>query len=368
MAPPSIAIIGSRGIPAQYGGFETFAEELAVRLVKHGVDVTVYCEGTGGPGTYRGVQLAYVRAPHLGGLTTIIHDFRSLWRARKKYDVVYMLGYGTSLFCMMPKLAGTEVWMNMDGVEWQRNKWGFFGKTWWKMMESIAQYVPHLMIADAEAIKDVLCARHRRPREIVVIPYGADGVDTPPDPAPLAEWGLRPHEFHLVVSRFEPENHVREIFQGYVNSSSPYPLVALGTTRKPTAYTRSLNEIAEGDGRIILPGPIYDERIAALRYYARTYVHGHSVGGTNPSLLEAMGSGNAIVAHDNEFNREVAGNAAVYFSTAADVTAQLEALDADELKRETLGARALRRLKARYTWERVVEAYLDILSAPSCTA
>ncbi len=365
MSPPSIAIIGSRGIPAQYGGFETFAEELSVRLAKHGVNVTVYCEGTGGPSSYRGVHLAYVPAPHLGGLTTIIHDFRALWRARKKYDVVYMLGYGTSLFCLMPKMAGTEVWMNMDGVEWKRDKWGFLGKTWWKLMESIAQFVPHLMIADAGAIRDFLCARHGRLPKVAVIPYGAHSIDTPPDPAPLSEWGLTPFEYHLVVSRFEPENHVREIFQGYVDSNSPHPLVALGTTRKPTSYTVSLESIAStSNERIILPGPIYDDRIVALRYYARTYLHGHSVGGTNPSLLEAMAGGNAVIAHDNVYNREVVGSAAVYFDNAADVTAQIEKLDADARQRGALGEEALARLRETYTWDGVVDAYLRLMSIP----
>ncbi len=363
MAFPSIAIIGSRGIPAQYGGFETFAEELAVRLVKQGVDVTVYCEGRSGPDTYAGVQLEYVPTPHLGGLTTVLHDFRALWQARKKYDVVYMLGYGTSLFCMMPKLAGTEVWMNMDGVEWKRDKWGILGKTWWKMMEAIAQYVPHLMIADAEAIKSFLQNRHTSLPDIVVIPYGATSLDAKPDPTALEEWGVKPNEFHLVVSRFEPENHVREIFQGYSNSKSPYPLIALGTTRKPTAYTKSLDAIARRDERIILPGPIYDRRIDALRYYARTYLHGHSVGGTNPSLLEAMGSGNAIIAHDNEFNREVAGEAAAYFSSSANVAMLIEELDSDEALRVDLGERSLQRVKNSYTWERVEETYLNLLEA-----
>lgn len=365
MASPSIAIIGSRGIPARYGGFETFAEELAVGLAERGVDVTVYCEGRAGPSTYRGVQLVYVPAPHLGGFTTILHDFRALWRARKKYDVVYMLGYGTSLFCLLPKWAGAEVWMNMDGVEWQRDKWGLIGKTWWKLMESVAQYIPHLMIADAEAIKHFLQARHRKLPPIVVIRYGADVLETPPDPAPLAEWGLEPYEFHLVVSRFEPENHVLEIFQGYANSNTTRPLVALGTTRKPTTYTRTLDSIAANDARFVLPGPIYDDRLSVLRYYARTYLHGHSVGGTNPSLLEAMGSSSAIIAHDNEFNREVVGDAAVFFSTAADVTEHVNGLDSNAQRRRILEHRALLRLKADYTWDKVVAVYLDLLAQTS---
>lgn len=362
MPRPSIALVGSRGIPARYGGFETFAEELAVRLAERGVDVTVYCEGTGGPPTYRGVKLAYVPAPHLGGLTTILHDFRALRRARRRYDVVYMLGYGTSLFCLMPRLAGARVWMNMDGVEWARAKWGFWGSTWWKMMERVAAWgVPHLMIADAEAIRDFLAARYRSLPPTVVIPYGAEVIEEPPDPAPLAAWGLEPFGYHLVIARFEPENHVREIFEGFAASASPHPLVALGTTRKPNAYTRGLDAIAEAEPRLILPGAVYDERVRALRYYARLYLHGHSVGGTNPSLLEAMVAGNAVLAHDNVFNREVAGDAARYFRTAADVARLIDGLDADDAQRRALGADARRRVSECYTWEQVADRYEALL-------
>ena len=362
MPAPSIALVGSRGIPARYGGFETFAEELSVRLAEQGVDVTVFCEGQEGPASYRGVKLEYVPAPHLGGLTTILHDFRALWRARKRYDVVYMLGYGTSLFCLMPRLAGTTVWMNMDGVEWARAKWGFWGSTWWKLMERVASWgVPHRMIADAQAIQDFLEARYRSLPPCSVIPYGAEVIDTPPDPAALAEWGLEPFGYHLVIARFEPENHVEEIFEGFAASASPYPLIALGTTRKPTAYTRRLDAIAEAEPRLLLPGAIYDERIRTLRYYARDYLHGHSVGGTNPSLLEAMGAGNAVIAHDNPFNREVAGDAARYFASAADVARLVDALDADEETRQSMGEDARVRVQAHYTWTQIAGTYEDLL-------
>lgn len=363
MSRPSIALVGSRGIPARYGGFETFAEELAVRLAERGIDVTVFCEGQDGPPTYRGVKLEYVPAPHLGGLTTLLHDFRALWRARTAYDVVYMLGYGTSLFCLMPKLWGSTVWMNMDGVEWARAKWGFWGSTWWKMMERVASWgVPHLMIADAKGIQDFLASRYRSLPPCTVIPYGAEVLEEPPDPAPLAEWGVEPYEYHLVIARFEPENHLEEIFEGYAASSSPHPLIALGTTRKPNAYTRRLDTIAAREPRLILPGAIYDDRIRTLRYYARTYLHGHSVGGTNPSLLEAMGAGNAVLAHDNTFNREVAGEAARYFTSAQDVARLVDALDADDTQRQAMGTIARDRIQTQYTWERIADRYESLLT------
>ncbi|MDX1440111.1 MAG: DUF1972 domain-containing protein [Rubricoccaceae bacterium] len=356
-----IAIIGSRGIPARYGGFETFAEELSTRLVARGVDVTVYCEGAGGPTMHKGVHLAYVPTPHLGGLTTILHDFRALWHARKRFDIVYMLGYGTSIFCLLPKLHRTPIWMNMDGVEWKREKWGFFGKSWWKTMEFVAQYIPDLMIADAEAIRNFLSDRHRHMPECAVIPYGANVINTPPDVSALNDWRVLPRQYHLIVSRLEPENHVLELFEGYIASQSPYPLVALGTTRKPNRYTRALQDLARENERIILPGPVYDDRIQALRYYARTYLHGHSVGGTNPSLLEAMGSGSPVIAHENVFNREVAQDTAVYFKNSDDVANLIRILDKDEGLRRSLGQRAKERVLETYSWERVTSMYLRLL-------
>src|SRR6266571_1127158 len=144
-----ISILGTRGIPAQYGGFETFAEEIAVRLVKQGVDVTVFCEAEKGEqsGEYQGVKLIYVSVPKLGSLTTILFDLICLWRARKEFDVVYMLGYGASPFCFIPRLWGRQVWINMDGVEWARSKWSWPARIWFKMMEAVAMRTPDRIIA-----------------------------------------------------------------------------------------------------------------------------------------------------------------------------------------------------------------------------
>ena len=364
--PKSIAILGTRGIPAQYGGFETFADEVSTRLAARGLSVAVFCEDDDPdaprPETYRGVDLVYVPVPQLGPLSTIVHDLRCLWRARSAYDVVYMLGYGAALFCWLPRLFGTEVWINMDGIEWRRTKYGRLGRLWLRMMEAAAVRTPTRIVADADAVEASLRGRHRRLPPCSVIPYGAPRRDEHPAEASVRALGLTPGRYHLVVCRFEPENHVREIIEGYTVSRSQRPLVVLGTARSETPYVSDLRRLAAADERVLLLPPIYDaERLTALRYHACTYLHGHSVGGTNPSLVEALGCGNAVIAHDNAFNREVAGPGALYFESADDVPNLVERLEADEQLRAQLGRDARQQQRQRYTWDAVVAAYLDLL-------
>jgi len=185
-----LAILGSRGIPAGYGGFETFAEELSVRLVQQGVDVTVYCEAGHGeqPAAHQGVHLEHIPAPNLGPLTTILFDLLCLWHARKAFDVVYMLGYGTSIFCFIPRLWGSTVWINMDGVEWARSKWCRLAKIWFKIMEAAAMWTPDRLIADAEGILKHLQSRHARLPPVSVIPYGAPVSHKAPEDQLRDQW------------------------------------------------------------------------------------------------------------------------------------------------------------------------------------
>src|ERR1700682_2446546 len=168
-----LAILGARGIPARYGGFETFAEQLAVRLVERGHDVTVFCEAAGDVNDeYRGVKLRHVPAHDLGPLSTMLYDAACLWHARSSFDVIYMLGYGSSPLCGLPRLWGRQVWVNMDGLEWARGKWGPIARWYLRWAEAIAMWTPDRIIADAAAIKANLQSRHRRLPPCDVIPYG----------------------------------------------------------------------------------------------------------------------------------------------------------------------------------------------------
>jgi len=363
-----LAILGTRGIPAQYGGFETFAEELSTRLVQRGMEVTVYCEAAEGerPATYRGVRLVHIAAPRLGPLTTILFDLRCLWHARKSFDVVYMLGYGTSAFCFLPRLWGSRVWINMDGIEWARSKWNRLAKLWFKMMEACAMWTPDRVIADAQGILRHLQTRHRRLPLASVIPYGAPVPDVAPDPGLLDEWQLTPGAYYLVVCRLEPENSVREIVKGYLQSGSKHPLVVVSNIEPARDYVKELLQLS--DGRIRFIGPVYDKgKLLSLRYHALAYFHGHTVGGTNPSLLEALGCGNLVIAHDNVFNREVAGEAARYFHQEDDLAGTISAVESypTELV-EQIKTMAQERVLKAYGWGAITDAYFILLNSEAC--
>lgn len=367
---PSIAVLGTRGIPASYGGFETFAEALAIGLVQRGCAVTVFCEqGDQEPiGTYHGVRLVRIPAPRLGPLSTIVFDLRCLLRARRSFDIVYMLGYGAAPFCVIPRLFGRRVWINMDGVEWKRGKWSRAGRSYLRIMERVAVVVANRVIADSAAIREHLEARYGRLPHCDVIPYGAD-VMSNAEHTVLARFGnLMPSGYYLVVCRLEPENHVREIIAGFEASGSPYPLVIVGATEQPNAYVRALLERRSDHIRFV--GAVYDQKpLAALRFHARAYFHGHSVGGTNPSLLEAMAAGNVVVAHDNPFNREVLRELGRYFSDPAQVTDAVRQLDQLETTARLATAQAVRKhVMERYSWQRILDDYWTLVCSESGVA
>ncbi|HQT26400.1 MAG TPA: DUF1972 domain-containing protein, partial [Burkholderiales bacterium] len=186
-----LAILGARGIPARYGGFETFAERLSTGLARRGIEVTVYCEAVpDGPVNYEGVKLEYFGLPCAGPLSTVLFDMKCLWHARKRHDVVYMLGYGAAFFCFAPRIWGRQVWLNMDGLEWKRSKWSLLAKFWLRAMESVAMLTPSRLIFDAEGIRTSLESRHRRLPPATFIPYGAQVAEMPADPEILTEWAL----------------------------------------------------------------------------------------------------------------------------------------------------------------------------------
>ncbi len=359
----SIAILGSRGIPAHYGGFETFAEELGIRLAASDLDVTVYCEkhaDTEMLPEYQQVRLEYLPVFRLGPATTIIFDVMCLWHARKEFDVVYMLGYGASLFCFIPRLWKNEVWINMDGVEWARSKWNWAAKVWFRMMEAIATWTATTVIADAEAIKSHLLTRYPRVRKIKVIAYGAKIVENPAESDILSELNLQSESYYLVVCRLEPENHVQEIVDGFLLSKSDFPLIVVGDIEASSSYVAQLREIRSP--RVQFIGTIFDQnKLEFLRWHSRAYFHGHCVGGTNPSLLEALGCGNRVIAHDNAFNREVATGCAEYFSSSAQIPEIIGRIDeAGDMAEVRVAAQE--RIRNKYSWEKVAQSYNQLLT------
>lgn len=362
-----VAILGARGIPASYGGFETFAEQLAIRLASRGHQVTVYAECTDQPvadAVYQGVRVRSRRRPRWGAASVLAYDCACLWDARRGYDLVYMLGYGAAWACWWPRVFGVPVWINVDGLEWARSKWGWGARTYLRCMEWMSTKVATRLIADAEAIAQRFRQKYPSGAPTSFIAYGAELVPTEAtDPSVLANWSLQAHRYMLVVARPEPENHILEIVQGYLLHGGDWPLVVVGEVSGTTSYQRQLKALASERVRFV--GGIYDAaQLQSLRVHAACYLHGHSVGGTNPSLLEALACGNWVIAHDNPYNREVARDAAEYFRTPEQLARSL-----DELFRHGAARQALRAQRARavvsehYTWEGISDAYEALMRA-----
>jgi glycosyltransferase involved in cell wall biosynthesis len=355
-----IAILGTRGIPARYGGFETFAEQLSTRLVERGHDVTVFCEKSDQQlENFAGVRLEYVATPKVSKLTTILFDARCLWRARKDFDIVYMLGYGASPFCLIPRLWGKQVWVNMDGLEWARAKWSKMAKAYFRLTEAIATVTANGLVADAEGIRQYLSKAYPNLNQCEVIPYGAPVLKSPPSRELLEPFDVEPNEYYLVVCRIEPENHVKEIVEGYLTSNSTKPLLVVGNHEGEGTYVSRLRSIS--DSRLRFMGPVYDQdALQALRFHCHAYFHGHSVGGTNPSLLEAMGCSNAVIAHDNIFNREVLRHAGRFFKTSYELAGLIDSLEHDNQRRLWMKSEAARIIAQFYTWEGITESYCEL--------
>jgi glycosyltransferase involved in cell wall biosynthesis len=357
-----LAILGSRGIPAQYGGFETFAEEVSVRLVRMGFEVTVFCqsEQKRPDRTYRGVNLCYLKVSVSGGIGQLLYDLSCLWQSRKGYDVVYLLGYAAAFLAFLPRLYGNEVWINPDGLEWKRAKWNFTKRALIRIFELWATIMPNRLVCDCDAMLKNLYTRYRRLPPSTVIPYGTMLVDRacPPAPEILREWNLTPGNYYLVVCRLEPENQVLEIVDGYVRSNSKIPLAVISNI-PDTSYAREIREVA--DDRVKFLGTVYHrEKLQAIRYHSCAYFHGHTVGGTNPSLLEAMGCANVVVAHDNEFNREVLGDSALFFRYPKDIPGILDRIVSCG---QELRDRTFRRASERYHWDLIAEQYAALLQS-----
>lgn len=359
-----VAILGTRGIPAQYGGFETFAEQLSLRLVERGHHVTVYAESAGGPAiddVYRGVRVRYISLPSWGPVSVIGFDVRCLWDARKRFDLVYMLGYGAAFACWLPQLYSTPVWINIDGLEWARSKWSVMARAYLRAMEWFTSKVATRVIADAQAMVMHFQQSYGRTTSCTYIAYGAPCIYRASETDLLAGLGVRAGGYLLVVARIEPENHVLEIIKGVQASGITLPLLIVGDHQRQTPYCRSL---VKSDLRgVQLVGGVFDSGLLQqLRLGASAYIHGHSVGGTNPSLLEAMGCGNVVLAHDNPFNREVLGDVGFYFSSPAELAVELNRfIQMPEPERKVRSLRAREIVDARYTWDLIADEYEKLM-------
>lgn len=318
----NINVLGIRGVPANHGGFETFAEYLCLFLIKKGWQVTVYCQEEGFGEVYesewRGVKRIHIPVSQTGALATIIFDFKSVLHSLKQEGLFLTLGYNTACFNILHRIFGRTNIINMDGIEWKRQKWGMIAKTWFWLNERFGAWFGNHLVADHPRIEDHLATRVSR-KKITMIPYGAPAV-AEANIDLLETFGLTPMQYSVVIARPEPENSILEIVKAFSAERRGQKLVVLGKFEaNVNPYHQSI--LAAASDEVIFTGAIYEhDVVGALRYYSRFYIHGHQVGGTNPSLVEALGAGCAVIAHDNHFNRWVADEAAVYFESEAALT------------------------------------------------
>lgn len=352
-------ILGTRGIPAQHGGFETFAQQCALYMRKRGWKVTVYCQDTGsGPvteDTWQDIRRIIIPVSRSGPLSTMIFDWRTIRHACGEEGLVLCLGYNTALFNVRLRLKGITTIMNMDGIEWKRDKWSTPAKLWLWLNELAGSFLSDHLIADNPGIAEHLQHRFQH-TPLTTIPYGAPFLENLSS-LPLARFGLKENEYLLLIARPEPENSILEIVQAFTARPRNQRLVILGDYARTHVYQNRILEAA--NDQVLFCGAIYDQQIvAALRYHCLFYVHGHTVGGTNPSLVEAMGAGNAVLAHDNVFNRWVTGpEAARFFKDESQCLAQLDELLVSSSAIARMKEASRKRFLEAFTWEKVLQAY-----------
>jgi glycosyltransferase involved in cell wall biosynthesis len=360
-----IAMIGTRGVPARYGGFETAVEEIGRRLVARGHQVTVYCRSSDAdpPSEHLGMRLVHLPAARRKTLETLSHTALSAAHvvAKGGHDVAIVFNAANAPFVPALHLRRLPVAVHVDGLEWKRAKWSGAGKRFYRIAEGLAVRWADALIADAQGIADYYIDEFGATTDLIA--YGAPILDEPGSDR-LAALNVEPSEYHLVVARFEPENHVDLAIEGYLRSAATAPLIVVGSAPYAGDYTRRIERLASADRRVRLVGGIWDQaQLDQLYAHARTYIHGHSVGGTNPSLLRAMGAGAPVLAYDVSFNREVIGSDdAGFWSDPTALAGLVEQAEADVELSKLLGRRLRVSAEERYNWEGVTDAYEKMCS------
>jgi glycosyltransferase involved in cell wall biosynthesis len=358
-----IAIVGTRGVPAAYGGFETMAWELSTRLVERGHEVTVYCrrgrtnEQVQVPS---GVRRRFV--PYLAGkyLETVSHTgFSVLDSLARGYDAMWVGNAANAVFCAIPRLRGTRVALNVDGIERQRRKWGLAGRLWYSLGERLALTYPNVIVSDAGVIREYY--RERYGKASAVIAYGAPLLERTPAPD-LSRHGLAGIEadnYILYVSRLEPENQADLVIRSYRHVPGSVPLLVVGDAPYATEYKRLLAQLVSADQRVRLTGAIYGDGYRDLQRGALAYVQATSVGGTHPALIEAMGAGNLVLAFSTPENVEVTNGTALLFESEATLSAQLADVVAEPRapRFDALRMAARDRVASTYSWDAVTDRY-----------
>ncbi|HWA35900.1 MAG TPA: DUF1972 domain-containing protein [Cyclobacteriaceae bacterium] len=360
-----IAILGTKGIPNNYGGFEQFAEYLSVALASRGHQVTVYNPSFHpySQNEFRGVQIQKIYNPEklIGGAANFIYDHLSLRHAlRQNFDVIYEAGYHSMALSYkiygVRKMKRPVILTNMDGIEWKRSKWSGPVRSLIRRLEKIAVKESPYLVSDNPGIREYYLREFNR--DSFFIPYGADAVYNF-DEKYLNRHGVSPGNYMMLIARMEPENNIETILQSYVDAGIGIPFIVVGG--HDNNYGSMVFQKYSSAVRFV--GGIYDKaELDSMRHYSKAYLHGHSVGGTNPSLLEAMANRCFIVAHENPFNKGVLGSEAVYFSSRDELTAQFRNMDELIKKFHSYKDANFRKIEEQYSWESVTTAHIDVFN------
>jgi glycosyltransferase involved in cell wall biosynthesis len=353
-----IAILGTRGIPASYGGFETFAEHLARRLVLRGHDVTVYCRAhyvSPRQLEYHGVKLKVLPTIRHKYFDTVVHTFLSAIHAVSgRFDAALICNCANAPFSPILRLTGTPVAINVDGLEHKRKKWGSLARRYYRFAEYLSTLVPNEIVTDAQVIQDYYLARHNAPSTMIA--YGSE-VERRPDREAVRKWRVEPNRYVLYVSRLEPENNAHLVIEAFKKVRTAYRLLIVGDAPYAEQYISSLKAQARGDKRIVFTGFVFGQDYRALQQNAYCYVHATEVGGTHPALLEAMGYGNCVLTLATPENIEVVGDAGVPYVDEYDLTGKLQRVLRDGSLVQAYRNRAQQRVQTHYEWDGVVDQY-----------
>jgi len=359
-----VAILGTRGVPANYGGFETLAEELGRRLAGRGHEVTVYGRrGFIDPllKTYRGMRLVVLPSIKTKHLETVSHSFLSAVHAAfARYDAVLLCNAANAPFIPILRLTGIPVAINVDGLERKRRKWGAAGRGYYKVCEGLAARLPNRLVTDAKVIQRYYRRFYHRPSDMIA--YGGD-LEPPRGRETLDRLGLEPEAYVLYVSRVEPEHNPDRVLEAWSRVAGDRRLVMVGGAPYGAELARRIHELA--DDRVLLPGTVYGHGYRELLFNCRAYVHATEVGGTHPALVEAMGAGRPVLYYDTPENREVAAGAGVgfRFSGSTCLERTLGKLLDDRQQLAELGAKSRARVAERYRWSTVADAYEEVLTS-----
>lgn len=355
-----VAILGTRGIPNRYGGFEQCAEKIAFYLGKKGHQITVYNPPSHPYNikSWNGIKIEKIlfKEWRFTYVNLFLYDYISLKHALSQdFDIILELGYSPcSLFYFLKKNKQAKIVTNMDGLEWKRGKWNIWARKTLQFSETLAVRKSDALVTDNPGIRDYLMNKYKKDSHY--IPYGAEFIN-PPGEEGLKEYQLEKYKYFLMIARLEPENNIEIVLDGYLTSGSEEPFIIVGP--ETTKYSNLLKKKYQKFPNIKFFGGIYDfQKLTLLRQYTRIYFHGHSVGGTNPSLLEAMASNAFIVAHHNIFNKNVLGANGIYFSDKKKVTDIIHTYCEEERDKFIINNR--KKIKKEFSWEKVAEKYLRL--------